>query len=98
MKKLSLIICSLFVIANAIANNEITSSGEVSSVIEKDANTFSFEDHMLSFGKESKLVITDTKGHVIFYNENVQAIDFSSWEHGSYIAQVNDKETFEFTL
>lgn len=68
------------------------------AAIEVEAANFNCEDCLLSFDKESKVVITDNFGHVIFYNENVQNLDISSWSHGSYVVKVNDKETFEFSI
>lgn len=97
MKQICLAIFSVIAMANATANN-VVSTGEVSSSAEPKANCLSFEDNLLSFCKQSKLVISDANGCVVFYNENVQTLDFSAWEHGSYIAHINDKETFMFTL
>lgn len=96
MKKLSLIVGSMLIFLTSTANNEV-SEVNTSDVVTPVEN-FSIKDNLLSLCKSSKLVISDKKGHVIFYNENVQALDFSDWQHGSYVAQVNDNETFEFTL
>ena len=97
MKKLSLIIGSMLFVLTGMANNEVNEAA-TSNVATSAANCLSIKDNLLSFCKSAKLVISDKKGHVIYYNENVQALDFSEWRHGSYVAQVNDKETFAFTL
>lgn len=97
MRKLSLIIGSMLFALSSMANSEVNEAN-VSELVKPAENTLLFKDNLLSFSQSSKLVISDKNGHVIFYNENVQALDFSEWEHGSYVAQVNDSETFEFTL
>ncbi len=97
MKKLSLIIGSMLFIFSSMASNEVSEATN-SEAVKPTASSLLFKDNQLSFSQSSKLVISDKNGHVIFYNENVEAVDFSDWQHGSYIAQVNDTETFEFTL
>ena len=104
MKKLSLIIGSMLFIFSSMASNEVSEATNSEAVkptassLLFTASSLLFKDNQLSFSQSSKLVISDKNGHVIFYNENVEAVDFSDWQHGSYIAQVNDTETFEFTL
>lgn len=95
MKKVCFIIGALFTATCCMATNNVN---EVATATEQAQNCLSFKDKLLSFCKNSKLVISDKNGHVIFYNEQVQELDFSEWEKGSYVAQVNDKETFEFSL
>lgn len=97
MKKLSLIIGSMLFIFSSMASNEV-SEAATSEVVKPAENSLLFKDSQLSFSQSSKLVISDKNGHVIFYNENVQTVDFRNWQHGCYIAQVNDTETFEITL
>ena len=45
-----------------------------------------------------KLVISDAKGRVIYYNENATYLDCSRWRAGMYTARIDDSATFLFTL
>ena len=97
MKKVSLIFGFMLLCLSCLANNEV-SEASLSEVSTSASSCVSFKENQLSLSQSSKLIITDKKGHVIFYNEHVEYVDFSEWQSGTYTAQVNDSETFEFTL
>lgn len=97
MKKVSLMLGSMLFVLACLANNEVNEAS-ISEVVKPAVSCVSIKDNLLSFSQSSKLVISDQKGHVIFYNESVEVVDFSDWKSGSYIALINDTETFEFTL
>lgn len=98
MKRVCLIIGTLVAIANAFANNGLVSSTSNLANAAEAAVYHECENCTLDFGKASKVVILDNAGHVVFYNENIASLDLSNWEHGQYIAKVNDNETIKFTL
>lgn len=98
MKHIYMILLSLIAFTSAFANNEASAAMNNVANVEVAATGFVCEDCLLDFGKESKVVIVNNNGQVIFYSENVETLDISNWQHGSYVAKINDHETIEFTL
>lgn len=100
---------SLFMLAglNATAQAESTSIGK--SNVEKSVNVYGTSslnetqvqfsgDKMLSLSQPSQVIIYDSKGYVIYKNDNLERLNCSSWNKGRYIVVINSNKTFNFSI
>ena len=58
----------------------------------------SYEHGQILLSASSKVVVYNAFGSVIYHNDQVRTVDCASWQHGRYVAVINDTETFKFSI